>query len=370
MIIYKPFLPLVLLSLVAGVAFAVNAPGSPDVVTTPVPVVATPAIPGTTPGPGVGVGFTADSPVNFDPSKFGSLTTSTLPVADGKRLVGKVNGQPLSLDDFLITFEVSAATLLKQNPENRDGVMAALAAPVFDGLVSTALYREFAKKHSLVVSPAEAKRKTGEIIGQSAGPGKEALQRLTQDQLLTLATDTLVREKVEKFIGDRATSVPPTLDEITSVAATALAPITTAPKETLRARHIVIRATPDMSEFNINDARAKAEDILVKVRGGIDFATAARQYSQDRFTAYLGGNVGYFTRGTMFKEFEDAAFALQPGDISGIVRTPVGFHIIQVTERHPDNLRILIDELRRLHAVDAWKREALRSAKIENYLTK
>src|SRR5690606_7348565 len=130
-----------------------------------------------------------------------------------------------------------------------------------------------------------------------------------------------------------------------------------------------VRATPDMSEFDLNDAKARAEEILEKVTtGGLDFALAAKQYSQDRFTAYLGGSVGYFTRGTMFKEFEDAAFALQPGEISGIVRTPVGFHIIQVTERHPDNLRILIDDLRSFHATQVWKSEALKSAKVENYL--
>ena len=76
-------------------------------------------------------------------------------------------------------------------------------------------------------------------------------------------------------------------------------------------------------------AKAKAEMILAKVNAGGDFAALARQYSQDS-TASNGGDLGYFARGQMVKPFEDVAFALQPGQVSGLVKTQYGYHIIKL----------------------------------------
>lgn len=76
-------------------------------------------------------------------------------------------------------------------------------------------------------------------------------------------------------------------------------------------------------------AKAKAEMVLAKVNAGGDFATLAKQYSQDS-TASNGGDLGFFSRGQMVKPFEDAAFALQPGQVSGLVKTQYGYHIIKL----------------------------------------
>ena len=79
-------------------------------------------------------------------------------------------------------------------------------------------------------------------------------------------------------------------------------------------------------------AKAKAEDILKQLHNGADFATLAKKYSQDS-SASAGGDLGTFGRGKMIKAFEDAAFALQPGQISGIVKTQFGYHIIMVIDK-------------------------------------
>ncbi|HHC73399.1 MAG TPA: peptidylprolyl isomerase, partial [Thiotrichales bacterium] len=74
-----------------------------------------------------------------------------------------------------------------------------------------------------------------------------------------------------------------------------------------------------------------AEAALKRVEGGEDFAAVARELSQDPGSAENGGDLGFFERGVMDKAFEEAVFGMQPGEVSGLVRTPFGFHIIKLT---------------------------------------
>jgi parvulin-like peptidyl-prolyl isomerase len=86
-------------------------------------------------------------------------------------------------------------------------------------------------------------------------------------------------------------------------------------------------------EYDMKAARQKAEDILKRVRAGEDFAALAKEFSEDPGSRAQGGDLGWFGRGVMVKEFEDAAFALKEGEVSGVVESPFGYHIIKVEER-------------------------------------
>ncbi|MBI5810088.1 MAG: peptidylprolyl isomerase, partial [Deltaproteobacteria bacterium] len=107
-----------------------------------------------------------------------------------------------------------------------------------------------------------------------------------------------------------------------------------APPQAL-ARHILI--TPDGADADRekakNDARAKAEEILRRVKSGESFASLAKKYSKDTVSAEAGGGLGWFPRGVMVREFEDAVFSLKKGEVSGIVETQFGFHIILLEDK-------------------------------------
>lgn len=121
------------------------------------------------------------------------------------------------------------------------------------------------------------------------------------------------------------------------------------------------------SDDSLNaDAKAKAEEVLAKVKAGEDFATLAKQYSQDT-TASNGGDLGFFAKGKMVPEFEAAAFALKVGEVSGIVKTVYGYHIIKVTEIKGDEIKashILI----KTKDFNTWLADAVKSAKKSVYV--
>ena len=101
--------------------------------------------------------------------------------------------------------------------------------------------------------------------------------------------------------------------------------------EERRASHILITVDAGASEDVRKAAREKAEKLLKQVRGGGDFAALAKANSQDSGSAAQGGDLGFFNRGAMVKSFADAAFGLKQGEVSGVVETEFGFHLIKLT---------------------------------------
>ncbi len=128
--------------------------------------------------------------------------------------------------------------------------------------------------------------------------------------------------------------------------------------EQRRASHILINAGREAAAADKAAARAKAEKLLEQVRKNpSDFAKLAKENSQDPGSAERGGDLDFFGKGMMVKPFEDAAYALKEGEISGVVQSDFGFHIIRLTEIRPATVRPLaevkaniIDELRRQQA--------------------
>jgi peptidyl-prolyl cis-trans isomerase D len=118
--------------------------------------------------------------------------------------------------------------------------------------------------------------------------------------------------------------------------------------ERVRARHLLIRVASDASEEDVAKARERAEAGLARIRGGEDFAAVASELSEDPGSKDRGGDLGFFTRGQMVPPFEEVAFSLEPGQVSELVRTDFGFHVIRVEEHKPAEERSFDDAAREI----------------------
>ena len=143
---------------------------------------------------------------------------------------------------------------------------------------------------------------------------------------LQIARDKVLSDAfMEKM--DKANEPKPEAAEAMARAAYKAKPERFKSEEQVRARHILVAGTDA-------ESKAKAEKILADIKAGGDFASLAKEHSADKSNADKGGDLGFFTRGKMVPEFEAAAFTLaKAGDVSGVVETKFGFHIIQLQEK-------------------------------------
>lgn len=163
-----------------------------------------------------------------------------------------------------------------------------------------------------------------EAAGVASDPGVEAALRVAREKVLSDALFARI---------DAANKPKPEVVERLALASYKSKPERFQMGAETNARHILIKGdTPD--------AKAKAEAILAQLKAGADFATMAREKSEDPGTATSGGSLGFVGKGAMVPAFEEAMDKLQkPGELSGLVDTQFGYHIIKLEERRPAGVR-------------------------------
>ena len=147
--------------------------------------------------------------------------------------------------------------------------------------------------------------------------------------------------------------------------------------EQVKASQILIKTDPGWDEAKKAAARKKIEDIRAKLKAGQDFESLARTYSEDP-SASKGGDLGYIRTGQVLKPFEDALFALKPGEVSDVVETSVGFHIIKAVDRKAettvpfekvkDQLRTALKQEKGQQEANAYVAKVRERAKVEIFL--
>lgn len=114
--------------------------------------------------------------------------------------------------------------------------------------------------------------------------------------------------------------------------------------EEVQVRHILIKVAPKANAQTVAAAKSKAEGILKQLKSGVNFAELAKKYSDDPGSKAQGGELGFIQHGATVPEFDKTAFSLQPGQISPVIRTQFGFHILQVEARQPAHVKS-VDEV-------------------------
>jgi peptidyl-prolyl cis-trans isomerase D len=136
--------------------------------------------------------------------------------------------------------------------------------------------------------------------------------------------------------------------------------------EQVRASHILLK-TEGKDDAAV---KAAAEDVLKQAKAGADFAALAKKYSEDEASAKNGGDLDYFGKGKMVPEFDQVAFTLEPGQVSDLVKTQYGYHVIKVVDKKPGTTRPLAEVRQQLNDQLAYERAQAQAADLAESLSK
>jgi peptidyl-prolyl cis-trans isomerase C len=203
---------------------------------------------------------------------------------------------------------------------------------ILDSLIDRELLLQQAKSLKMAVPPQQVDTQMQQLIQRF--PSQEAFEQALTAQNFTLDAvkkdvesqllrQQLVKKEVLEKVNVSARDVQTFYDQHKDKYVE---------EEQVHARHILIRVPQEVSAENETKLKGKAEDALKRAQQGEDFAALAKEVSDDG-SKENGGDLGFFPRGRMVAGFEEAAFNLQPGQMSGIVRTQFGYHVIKVEER-------------------------------------
>ncbi|MGB3905256.1 MAG: peptidylprolyl isomerase [Anaerolineae bacterium] len=257
----------------------------------------------------------------------------------GEGLAAVVNGEPITMEDYQKqVYQVEAffqqEGLDLESEEGRER-LAQARRQVLEQMIDQVLIRQAAVEMDVSISDAELESNIQEIVEQSGGQEQfnQSLQatETSYDDFRQMLLDQLLSEAVFSAVTESVSSVG----------------------EQVHARHILL------------PTRERAEEVLARLQGGEDFAFLAREYSEDISSRESGGDMGFFPRGVMPAEVEDGAFSLDVGEISEIIESPFGFHILQVLEKEEREIAVEIFENLRQQTLMKWLEERRGSATIE-----
>jgi len=246
-------------------------------------------------------------------------------------IVARVNGEDVKKAEFermIKTIEGRAGQPIP--PDRRDEVLRG----ALDQLVVYKLLAQECKTRNITASDADIDAKVAELKKQF--PNDDAFNKALQERGLTLDSlrnDARTDLNVNKLMDTEVATTPgPSDSEAQDFYAKN--PDKFKQDEQVRASHILIRVDDKADAATKKKAKDEIESVLKQARAGADFAKLAQEHSQDG-SAAQGGDLNYFTKDQMVPAFANVAFALKPGQISDVVTTQFGYHIIKVTDHKP-----------------------------------
>jgi peptidyl-prolyl cis-trans isomerase C len=246
-------------------------------------------------------------------------------------VIARVNGEDVKKEEFermIKTLESRAGQPIP--PDRRDEILRG----ALDQLVVYTLLAQESKTRGVKVDEAEIETKMQQLRGQF--PTQAAYEKALKDRGMTIESlrgDARKDLSVTKLMDAEVATLPGPSDA-EAKDFYAKNPDRFKEEESVRASHILIRVDPAADAATKAKAKAKIDSVLQKAKAGEDFGKLAQQYSQDG-SAAQGGDLNYFPKGQMVPEFSNAAWALKPGELSPVVTTQFGYHIIKLTDRKP-----------------------------------
>ena len=246
-------------------------------------------------------------------------------------VVARVNGEDVKKEEFeamIKGMEMQAGQQIP--PDRRDEILR----NALDQLVTYRLLSQESKARGIKVDDAEVDAKINEVRGRFQT--QAAFEKALKDRgtsVEELRKDARNDLSVSKLMDAEVAAIPGPSDA-EAKDFYAKNPERFKEEESVRASHILIRVDANADAATKAKAKATIESVLKRAKAGEDFAKLAQQYSQDG-SAAQGGDLNFFPRGQMVPEFSNVAFSLKPGQISDVVTTQFGYHIIKVTDRKP-----------------------------------
>lgn len=260
-------------------------------------------------------------------------------------IAARVNGQPIRS----LSVATRARDLLVREKVPKGQTAVAFRQALEDLIVREALFQEAAVQH-IAADEAVVERVYNEA--RVLYPDEAAWAKHLADRGLdpvTFRLEMRIRYTVEALQQKEADKAKPATDEEARAFYEAN-PAAFNQAEPVRVRQIFIRKRSDLPEAWSNE-RGKAKAIRERIRRGEDFATLAREFSEDPASQSKGGEMPPFAKGQMLPEFEEAVYALKPGEVSEVFETPIGFHVAKLEERLPPT-HLSFEEAKEL--IKAW----------------
>ncbi|HWI40421.1 MAG TPA: peptidylprolyl isomerase, partial [Verrucomicrobiae bacterium] len=217
-----------------------------------------------------------------------------------------------------------------------------LRRDALQSLIDKKLVSQKVREAGIKISDEEIKQAVDEVRRQNGGMTQEALVSALAAQGMSFDTyRAQIREQLERvrLVGQEVRAkVQVTAEEVARYYQAN--PKEFGTEEKVRARHIFFRAPRTSEAESRAAARAKAEETVAELRKGVDFATLAAARSDDP-SGKEGGSLGLVAPGDMLPEVQQALAELKPGEVSGVVETAAGFHVVRLDERVPAQMKRL-----------------------------
>jgi peptidyl-prolyl cis-trans isomerase C len=246
-------------------------------------------------------------------------------------VIARVNGEAVKKEDFermLHTIEARAGQPIPA--DRRDEIMRG----ALDQLITYTLLSQESKNRGIKVDDAEIDAKLTQLRGQF--PTQDAFEKALKERGMTvesLKKDARVDLSVSKLMDGEVATLPGPSDAEAKDFYDKN-PDKFKEEEQVRASHILVRVDEKADAATKQKARAEIDAVLKQAKAGGDFAKLAQEHSQDG-SAAQGGDLNYFAKGQMVPAFDKVAFELKPGQISDVVTTQFGYHIIKVVDHKP-----------------------------------